>query len=81
MIKNKDLYSPCTNCYAKRKYGWTRCPFDKKPNCSAYKMCEALEAMDNNTDSLDSIPVELFVRVLRHHGYSGELRKTCVINI
>lgn len=80
-MRKDDKYYPCNNCWAKRKYSFTKCPMADKQSCPVYLICDGLSMMRTNDSLINEIPVAAVVDILRHHGYSGELRKTEITTI
>lgn len=78
MIDQSKLRLFCRDCPYKR--GKYKCPMEGKDMCpeySAFKTSLILE--DNETASL--VPVDVLLKALRAHGYSGELRKSVTVTI
>ncbi len=70
----------CKNCRKKQELGFTRCIYGERYMCSDYLAYLAGEALITKNAALQ-IPTELLLVALRHHGYSGELRKNEVVKI
>lgn len=57
-----------------------KCPMERKDMCPDYAAFKAsLVLEDNHTAQL--VPVDLLLKALRAHGYTGELRKAITVTI
>ena len=77
---NERLRQFCSSCPYKQVLGRDKCPMVNKnmcPDYSAFKASLVLE--DDETAKL--IPLDLLLKALRSHGYTGELRKTVSVTI
>lgn len=80
MNNQERLKQFCKDCKYKAMAGKTRCPFDQKymcPDYAAFKTSLVLE--DDTTAQL--VSVDLLLKALRAHGYTGELRKAITVTI
>lgn len=77
---NVRLKQFCKDCHYRTMSGREKCPMASKDMCpdySAFKASLVLE--DDNTAQL--VPIDLLLKALRLHGYTGELRKTVAVTI
>ena len=81
MNNQERLKQFCKDCQYKSIARTTRCPFEQKkymcPDYAAFKASLVLE--DDTTAQL--VPVDLLLKALRAHGYTGELRKAITVTI
>lgn len=70
----------CKECPNKKITGRDKCPMASKNMCPDYLAFKAsLVLEDSYTAKL--VPVDLLLKALRAHGYSGELRKSVTVTI
>lgn len=68
----------CNGCIYKKER--RKCPMARKDMCPDYAAFKTLLILeDDKTARL--VPVDLLIKALRAHGYTGELRKAITITI
>lgn len=77
---NDRLKQFCSNCHNKKVVGRNRCPFEQKHMCPDYAAFKASLVLEDDTTA-QLVPVDLLLKALRAHGYTGELRKAITITI
>lgn len=70
----------CKNCCYKAMTCRTRCPFANKHMCPDFSAFQASLALEDN-ETAQLVPIDLLLKALRSHGYTGELRKTITVTI
>lgn len=78
MSNQEKLKLFCNDCkYRKNR---NKCPMARKDMCPDYAAFKTLLILeDDKTARL--VPVDLLIKALRAHGYTGELRKAITITI
>lgn len=71
-----NTYDPCPECDYRIKFG--RCPCNKKSGCPVR---ETILTLRTQKSSVDRIPTEFFIDVLRRRGWSGELKQEAKVKI
>lgn len=64
----------------KKVVGRNRCPFEQKHMCPDYAAFKASLVLEDDTTA-QLVPVDLLLKALRAHGYTGELRKAITVTI
>lgn len=68
----------CKDCiYKKGRY---KCPMARKDMCPDYSAFKASLVLEDD-DTAQLVPVDLLLKALRAHGYTGELRKAITVTI
>ena len=80
IIDEKRLKQLCDNCPNKALAHTTRCPFAHKYMCPEYSALKISSLLEYD-DFAQLVPVDLLLKGLRAHGYTGELRKAITVTI
>lgn len=65
-------YDPCESCESKKKF--RHCVRAKKTMCPNYCMAQYLKMEENDLND-STVPIEIFINILRARGWYGDLKK------
>lgn len=77
---NERLRQFCKNCTYRKASHRDKCPMANKNMCPEYSAFKASLVLEDD-DTAQLVPVDLLLKALRSHGYTGELRKTVTVTI
>lgn len=78
MNSQNRLKQLCKDC--PYRISRTKCPMARKDLCPDYAAVKTSLVLEDDEVS-QLVPVELLLKALRAHGYSGELRKSVTVTI
>lgn len=70
----------CKECPYKKLAHQNKCPWASKSMCPDYAAYKASLVLEND-QTAKLVPVDLLLKALRAHGYTGELRKAITVTI
>lgn len=77
---NARLKQFCLDCPYRMVLGRPKCPMASKDMCPDYSAFKASLVLEDD-ETAQLVPVDLLLKALRAHGYTGELRKAITVTI
>ena len=71
-----SFYNPCEVCDFKQRFN--RCAFGKRSTCASFVLSNYLHDMEREHITKHD---EIFIEILKRHGWRGELRKGSSVEI
>lgn len=77
---NERLRQFCKDCPYRKMLNRDKCPMGSKDMCPDYSAFKASLVLEDD-EMAQLVPIDLLLKALRAHGYTGELRKAITVTI